>query len=205
MKKGHYTCTESGYLGKMARLSGDLQAIYSNIFEAFLQHKSSSLKVSYEYNQRAETLMQEVTDYLLANGQREDARLEKTAVLEILKFMDQIRNSANKISISVSNKINDSVLFSDKAVAELKDLFDVVIDSLNNVTDLVVTGNEVIAKHLINRSRLYSEVIKEYAIEHEERLIKGICLPKSSIIYLSMLDTLKDVLWNIKRIGEAFQ
>jgi hypothetical protein len=41
----------------------------------------------------------------------------------------------------------------------------------------------------------------EYATLHEERLIKGVCLPIASSLYLTMLNAIKSIAWNAKEIA----
>lgn len=197
-------CRKMEMLKHLGELTFYVRSMLTKIFEGFLQHKKGVLASAEEYGSKADGLINQLTADVLSPAEGTGEEVDRTTVLQFLKSMEQIKYSAVKIGESVNSKIKDGILFSDKAVTELKDVFDVVLDCLKNAGDLAVTGNKVIAGHLISRADLYNRVVMDYATEHEERLIRGICLPKSSIIYLTMMDSLKDILWNIKIIGKAF-
>jgi len=38
-----------------------------------------------------------------------------------------------------------------------------------------------------------------YSEEHDDRLIKGVCQPKSSSLYLNIVDSLSKVVWHIRQ------
>ncbi len=201
MNKCVNLCPQGDIFRDLSELTTSIQGIMDNIFKAFVGHKKSLLGSVQETAGMIDTKIKSTTAAVLSGQGEADCM----ATLELLKGLERIKYSALKMSDGVAAKIKDQVLFSDKAVAELKDTFAVVSECLEHITDLVVTGNPVLADHLISRGRIYGTILSEYAGEHEDRLIKGICLPKSSIIYLTMLDALKDILFNVKIIGEAFK
>jgi hypothetical protein len=41
----------------------------------------------------------------------------------------------------------------------------------------------------------------EYATMHEERLIAGVCVPRSASIYVKMLEAIKNTAWHSKEIA----
>jgi hypothetical protein len=49
-----------------------------------------------------------------------------------------------------------------------------------------------------------NEVGDNYAIEHEDRLISGVCVPKASPLYINILDCLSRVNWHTMRAVERF-
>jgi hypothetical protein len=48
------------------------------------------------------------------------------------------------------------------------------------------------------------ELADEYAIFHEERLIAGVCSPKSAPVYLDILESFSSVIWHIRKILQEF-
>lgn len=112
---------------------------------------------------------------------------------EALKNLDYARYSLEKVLRSIHSKNMAGVLFTDKAADELGTLFDGFKYCLKNLYDLFVTGNMVLKKHVEEQLEYYAGLCRNYANEHEDRLIKGVCLPKSSSMYLIILDAMSDV------------
>lgn len=185
-------------------MTHEAEVMTSKVFDGMIKHKMKPLdeaeKIGSKIEQEAKKLMQTI---LSAKDQSKN--IDAAAVIEISGELQKIRYSVDKMVGAIRSKIDEGVLFSDRAVLELKEFFSGVIDGLNNVHDLVLTQNQVLAKHIIDKVNLYVEKSHKYAEEHHERMIKGVCLPKSSLIYLVILESLKDIMWYIKGIAQAFQ
>lgn len=104
-----------------------------------------------------------------------------------------------QLSLAVQNKIREGLLFSDKAVAEIRELFEGTEELLGHFQDLLVTHNSVLRQYIVGKTLEFEEKMRHFATEHEERLIKGICLPRSSTVYLGLLDAFKEILWGLKK------
>ncbi len=90
-------------------------------------------------------------------------------------------------------KIREGILFSDKALAEIDELFTVTAELLKNLRDSLLTCNSVILDHIKAQSAKVSELAEEARFNHWERLEKGFCSPNASTIYLKILDSFKQV------------
>lgn len=123
--------------------------------------------------------------------------------ISILGHLEVIRENHLKIVNLVRRKNKDRVLFSEKAVKELREIFGAVNGLLLHVNDLIVTKNPAISTFLATRYKEISGMISEYGTEHEDRLVRGVCLPQSSIIYLLILDAFNGVLVHINGINKC--
>ncbi len=90
-------------------------------------------------------------------------------------------------------KVNEGIPFSDKAQAELAELFAVTTELLKNLRDGLVTCNLVIVDHIKAQSAKISELAEDARFNHWERLERGFCSPDASSIYLKILDSFKHV------------
>jgi len=93
----------------------------------------------------------------------------------------------------VRDKISEEILFSDKAAGEIRHLFEETRDILKTVGETLVTRNEVNMEYVVGKYKNLYEVIDAYAEGHEERLIKGLCQPQSSVMYLNIMDSITTV------------
>ncbi|MFZ5639828.1 MAG: hypothetical protein ACOY4Q_03955 [Bacillota bacterium] len=191
---------------KLDRFADDAVRMLALSFDGLLYHNRNKLNESDQVARETEKLAKELTQLVLeSNREEKPGEWEPALILAVIHNIQQIKYSVEKINASVHNKINDGVLFSDKAVTELKDVYGVALDCLRHVHDLMQTKNAVLVDHLLQRTEAYGEVIRKYTDEHENRLVRGICLPKASLIYLLIVDSLKDILWNVKTIAKKFK
>jgi len=191
---------------QLDKIAYDTERMLTLSFEGLLQHNSKKLKGSEELAREIEQVAKQLTHLVLdSNKEARPGEWEPTIILEVISNIQQIKYSTEKINASIRNKADDGVLFSDKAMTEMKDIFGVTLDCLRHIRDLIQTKNEVLVEHLLQRTSTYEEVLRKYADEHENRLLKGICLPKASLIYLLVVDSLKDILWYVKTIAKKFK
>ncbi len=185
-------------------LSHDAGEMTAKAFDGLLRHSRGSLDKAEQIGRDIDSRAKDLTAMVLAA--REDSKILPAAtIVEIVNELEKIKYSLDKIIVNIRNKADEGVLFSDKAMNELKDFFMAAQDGLNTVHDLILTRNPVLINHVIEKAEKYEEIGRKYADEHQERLIKGICLPKSSLIYLLILDGLKDILRFLKTIAVNFR
>ncbi|AEB09688.1 hypothetical protein [Desulfobacca acetoxidans] len=88
----------------------------------------------------------------------------------------------------IEKKVKNSVLFSEKAVAQTNALFDQQSGLLRSVFDIIQTNNDFLKKFVQEESKKQVQNCADYATEHETRLIEGLCQPQAAPIFLAILD-----------------
>ncbi len=91
-------------------------------------------------------------------------------------------------------KSENRILFSDRAVKEVNDIFQEAMRLLESLPNLITTQNKLLAQQIGEEVRSIFKIANGYSDEHEERLIQGICVPKHSPIYLGILESLKGII-----------
>lgn len=179
-----------------------VNCLYRN-YEAFLHHQMETAQKAAEINaQLDKDIKQQIQKTLKNKLVGEIAINQCSDALTVLSHLEKINYNLGKINELINNKISDGIIFSEKAAAELGEVFIGAGSLLQNIHDAMITDNDQLIKHVIKNSRDLWEQSREFANEHEDRLIKGICLPKASFIYLLTLDSLKDILWYEREIGK---
>jgi Na+/phosphate symporter len=120
------------------------------------------------------------------------------------QLLSRIGENIEKLDETVSRKIKDDILFSDRAVSELTILFRRLGEILKSTADLLETRNQVLIRHI---GECEEDVVKkalEYATHHEERLIEGLCQPVASSYFLNMLNSIRCIAWDAKEIAAKF-
>jgi Na+/phosphate symporter len=173
-------------------------------FEGLMRHNRKILDEAQKIGDRVAMDSNQLIQIVLS-AKESSSILSPATCVEISTEIQKIAYSANKMVNNIRKKIDEGVLFSDKALSELKDIFGAVINCLGTCHDLLLTKNPILVEHILRQTEKYDEITRKYAEEHQDRLIRGICLPKSSLIYLLVLESLKDILWYIKCIAKAFK
>lgn len=117
---------------------------------------------------------------------------------EVMRDLEYIRLSLETIMRATQDKINRSVLFSNWAVEELDVLFDGAGKNLSVLADYLKQCNDRNKAQLEEETDSLIENCFKFTRQHEERFIKGICTPESSVIYQSMLDAFRDIFRHVK-------
>ncbi len=189
-----------GNLGPgMAAIAIEVHSMLDLIFQGFLKNKEEMIKDCDDKIGMIDTRVEELAVRVPVLELEE--KEEITRILSIVNSLESVKYNVIKVLNQSQVKIKEGILFTDKAVRELKEIFESVLNMVNDLNDVFITENQVLVQHIIDRIKEVESITQKYATEHEERLIKGECLPKSSTLYLLILDSLRDMLWHIKSIA----
>jgi Na+/phosphate symporter len=90
-------------------------------------------------------------------------------------------------------KVGSNILFSEKALSEIRDLYTIMQEQFRDTKDYVITKNPGLRDSIRQHMEKMFKAIEELAIVHQNRLITGICMPQASYLYLDITDSLKRI------------
>ncbi|MBM3299774.1 MAG: hypothetical protein FJY85_07450 [Deltaproteobacteria bacterium] len=90
-------------------------------------------------------------------------------------------------------KARDEIAFSDKAYAELDQLFSTLEEMMLNLRDALQLPNKVLLEAIVRDGIRLAESLEEFKLAHWERLESGYCAIEASSIYRDILDSAKSV------------
>ncbi len=111
----------------------------------------------------------------------------------ILSSLEIVGQNLGGLVQPLEKKIKDGVLFSDKAVTQTNYLFDQHAGMIRSILDIVKTDNDFLKKYLLEEARKLVQACADFATEHEDRLIEGVCLPQAAPIFLAILDRFRTI------------
>jgi Na+/phosphate symporter len=180
------TCLEEGLLVMIGKL----------IQMAKLIHKSLIVPDPQKIK-KCEALGEEI--HLEEKGLTGELVCSPTTTGEILKalvlFPGRLERAGDFMeSIAHVSKIKakEGIPFSNKAQAELEQLFGLLADVLTDFRDVLSTRNKALLDHLIEQHKKLHQMTLDFALFHEDRLLGGMCSPKASSLYLDILDSIKN-------------
>lgn len=189
------------YQQKVSVAMEELLKMLENIYDGFIKHKKSFLHAAEKIGKEVHKFESSFTEEIIKEGDKDAVRL----LISLAGHVERIGDCYENVIRTVNTKIEEGTLFSDKAVQELNYLFNTSKDLLRNVKDAVITLNPVLMEHTINLGNKVNSIADEFATQHEERLVTGICHPKHSSMYLDILDNLRMGVWHLKEIVKKLQ
>jgi Na+/phosphate symporter len=125
-------------------------------------------------------------------GEKQKTEADMTYV-RLLPALQTIALAIENLMYKMESKIVSNILFSEKALSEIRNLFHIMKEQFRDTRDYIITRNpalkDAVAMHMDHIFRM----IEEHAIVHQNRLITGICMPQASYIYLDITDSLKRI------------
>ncbi|MBI4823312.1 MAG: hypothetical protein HY805_03665 [Nitrospirae bacterium] len=119
--------------------------------------------------------------------------------------LGKIADSIGRVGDAVAQKINEGILFSDKAMDEINFLIEKTKDILSNTSDMILARNRIVAGYIAESETNISNTANDFSTRHEERLIEGTCLPKASSLYIEILSAFKSIAWHAKEIAQGLR
>lgn len=192
-----------GVLERIRDMCFKIESILSLCMDGFMKHK---VQLVDEANKVSQAIHEEENELisLLSNKaakSKMDGELIKS-LMAVVGHLEMATNGLDGIMQHVKIKVNEGVLFSDKGVSEISHIFRETLDVVKTAGDAIMTKNEVLKKYVIDKYASIAQAVDAYSEEHEDRLIKGVCQPKSSSLYLNIVDSLVKVVWDMKQAVE---
>jgi Na+/phosphate symporter len=127
--------------------------------------------------------------------------LEKKFLI-LLPSLQRIGMSVETLLARARTKIDSDILFTDKGLTELKHVISGVKDLVRDTRDILTTGNPHLRKEMKSEMEKLVKTADDFALEHQERLITGLCTPQASYLYLDAMDALKRIARELVHVAE---
>ena len=189
-----------GVLERIGGMCANAASILNLCMEGFIKNKVNLVD---DAKRTSQTIRNEGTELRkLLSGKATDSDVNKELIKSLLSVVNSIEMAITGLDSIIQHvrfKASEGILFSDKAVSEIRHLFKETLDILKTSADTVMTKNTVLRKYVNDKYTNLNEAVEAYAEEHEERLIKGLCQPQASPIYLNIVDAIMTVVWHVKQ------
>jgi Na+/phosphate symporter len=121
--------------------------------------------------------------------------------LSMTSGFDRISYNLEGIVDRLKGMVRERILFSDRGNKEINNIFEEALKLLRSIPDVILTRNKLLVESIEERAKTIFKSAGEYSEEHEARLIEGVCMPKSSPIYLGLLESLKAIVGHIVEVS----
>jgi Na+/phosphate symporter len=180
---------------KIILICQSLMKMLELAFEGFRRPTENSFKEAEEVKDKIHQYSSELTGFIISKSpSSEKGREWAKPYLSIASSFDRMTYNIEGIFDRLRAKSQNHILFSDRAVKEVNDVFQEAMRLLENLPTLITTQNKLLAQRIGEEGRSMFKIANGYSEEHEERLIQGICVPKHSPIYLGIIESLKGIM-----------
>jgi Na+/phosphate symporter len=180
---------------KIIQVCQSLMKMLELAFQGFRKLTEESLKEVEEAKKEVEQHSTELKNHLISKSSVDEKGKEWVRpYLSIASSFDRMAHNIEGIVDRLRSMVRDHILFSDHALREVNDIFQEAMVLLQSLPNLVLTQKKSVAQRIGEQVRSVFKIVNGFSEDHEERLIQGICMPKSSPMFLGILESLKGVI-----------
>jgi len=180
---------------KMIRVCRSVIKMLELSFQGFRKHSEEALKEVEKVKAEIQKNSSELAHFLiLKSSPYEKGKEWAKPYLSMASSFDRMTFNIEGIVDRLKSKVQERILFSDRAVKEINDVFQEAMNLLESLPNLILTQDRLLAQRIGEQVRSVFKIADGYSEGHEERLIQGICVPKHSPIYLGILESLKGII-----------
>ena len=118
-------------------------------------------------------------------------------IADLEEIGDYIKDMIERIEI----KIQEELFFSEEALSEYRQLYNVVKAALFDVVKSLKMNNKNLAKKILGNEERVDKLLVKYRAAHTKRLLSGVCDPRAGNMFLNLLDFTVQVFHHTKTIA----
>jgi len=99
-------------------------------------------------------------------------------------------------------KIGNDLIFDDKANEETEEMFKATAELLANFRDSVISPNKHLLEHVVASAGTLDQQCQDYQLAHVERLLSGDTAPRTSSLFLDILESTQGITRHIKEMAQ---
>jgi len=180
---------------KMILVSQGLMRMLKLAFEGFRKPSEKCFKKAEEFEDKIHQYSSDLTKFIISRKPSNEKEKDwGKPYLSIASSLEHMTNNVESVMDRVRGKSENHVLFSDQAVKEVNNVFREAMGLLEKLSSLMTTQDKLLAQRIGEGGRAILKIADGYSEGHEERLIRGICVPTHSPIYLGIVESLKGVI-----------
>jgi Na+/phosphate symporter len=93
-------------------------------------------------------------------------------------------------------------VYTDKTYAEVKEMFDVIIDMFANFRDAIMVPNQFVLEHVIKLETNLGQMCNALQLAHVDQLLSGEIIPRASSPYMDILDSAQSLGQHVREMAK---
>ncbi|MBI2556320.1 MAG: hypothetical protein HYW13_02680 [Planctomycetes bacterium] len=149
---------------RISAMCSNAESVLSLCMSGFLKYKAELLDNAQRISKSVHDEENEILGVLSSMKKSDEA--DKALIKSLSVVTGHIELSTDIMDNMIRHIrviLNEKILFSDKAVKEVTQLFKETLDVLKTARDVIVTKNEVLRKHILDKYESVSKLVSEYS------------------------------------------
>ncbi|HEX2964346.1 MAG TPA: hypothetical protein VHO84_01100 [Syntrophorhabdaceae bacterium] len=173
---------------RLTKLFEETVPILHKVYRGFEGHKANLLReCKLSFRESLKKRLPEIEKLVEVKDKNEAVKRFIIALPHLQRVALALDNLVEKMEIKVENNI----LFNQKALDEIKQLMVAVGAEFTNAKDYCMTRNPLLKAQIQTDMENVMRMIDDFETIHQNRLITGVCMPNASYLYIDMTDSLK--------------
>lgn len=176
--------------------------------EAIQSFDADKVKYVLEHEPVVDALERDITDYLTqmsSSEMSESLTTRHTGLLHACTDIERIGDHGETLAKRARKLVEEDVVFSDEAKAELLQLSEMVLRASGRSLEALEKNDKVIAEEAVRLCREVKQYQKEIRKNHITRLNEHICNPTAGFVMMELLINMKRVSDHSKNIAQLVQ
>ncbi len=177
------------YSKEILEMADTLKKVLDFIGDGFTEHKLSFLSKAIEAEKNINVLQKAVMDKVVADSKKKAmSKDDLVTASQIAETLERIGDECINLIERIEIKIEEGLLFSEEGVKEYIEVFDSAKQSFDMASKVLRAADKALAERVIANGFHVKELVETYRKTHNERLVRGICDPRTSNMFFDMLD-----------------
>lgn len=114
-------------------------------------------------------------------------------LVELLPPLQRLGIALEDLLEGVQMAVDAEISLTDKAMGEVNEMMALLKDLARDTNDVLSTKNAHFRAYAVSSAEHVLQRTAECGVEHQQRLIVGVCSPKASFLYLNVMDSMKRI------------
>jgi len=192
---------------EMLRMGRIVQKMLAYTKTVILEQKESLIGEIGEMEDTVDMLQYEILNYLSKiisqNTLSESESVRLTGYMRMVHDFERIGDHCESSTMLGQSNIESKIQYSDKALAELKEVFEKIEFVLDQTLVALEKNDKGLALSVLSEENNMDDIEKVLRERHLERLKNGECNPSTAITYVELIHTMERMTDNCKNIAES--
>ncbi len=180
-------------------------AMLDTTFDGFMKHDLDILSGVLKEEQRLNEMESTIVRSLVGVSKSEISRSDKKDIIlltSIAADLEQIGDYVKDMVERIEIKIQENLLFSEEAFTEYKHLYSVIEAALSDAVNALKMQDDNFAKRSLRDKEHVDTLVEKYRDAHLQRLMAGICDPRSGNMFLNLIDFTAQIFHHTKIVAK---
>ena len=172
----------------------------------FFEHNIKRVKKVIELETITDNLQSEITQYIIDLSQRNlspEESKEIPVLIHNVNDLERIGDHAQNLAELTRRKIEEKFLFTEEAVAEIREMMDEVHLMFEEAKEALKTQDTTIAHKMLERENCINNLQEKFKQNHIQRLNNGKCNLQSGFIFVEFIDNLEKIADRLTSVAKS--